>query len=85
MARQYDQVIDRLIVSEMFLAYLKLARGDATGAASIVSQAEQTARQKNYTFRLPDIAAVQVLIHLQQGNIDAAAKTLWNHCASKRK
>ena len=74
LARQYDQVIDRLILSELFLACLKLAQGDATGAASIVSQTEQTARQKNYTVRLPDIAAVQVLIHLQEGSIDAAAQ-----------
>ena len=32
LARQYDQVIDRLVLSELFLAHLKLARGDATGA-----------------------------------------------------
>ena len=35
LARQYDQVIDRLILSELFLASLKLARGDAIGAAHI--------------------------------------------------
>jgi LuxR family maltose regulon positive regulatory protein len=37
LAQQYDQVIDRLILSEMFLARLKLVRGDASGAAHILS------------------------------------------------
>ena len=73
LARQYDQVIDRLILSELFLARLKLARGDVTGAARILSQTEQTTRQKNFTVRLPDIAAAQVLILLRQGNLAAAA------------
>ena len=38
LAQQYDQVIDRLILSEMFLARLKLVRGDASGAAHLLSQ-----------------------------------------------
>ncbi|MFL6276214.1 MAG: LuxR family transcriptional regulator, partial [Blastocatellia bacterium] len=32
LAKQYDQVIDRFIVCEVFLARLKLARGDVAGA-----------------------------------------------------
>ncbi len=74
LARQYDQVIDRLILSELFLAQLKLARRDAIGAALILSQTEQTARQKNHTLRLPDIAYAQAMIHLHQGNVDEAAQ-----------
>jgi len=74
LARQYDQVIDRLILSELFLARLKLARGDAIGAARILSQTEQTTRQKNFTHRLPDIALAQVQILLHQGNTGAAAQ-----------
>jgi LuxR family maltose regulon positive regulatory protein len=74
LARQYDQVLDRLIVSELFLAQMKLARRDAIGAALILSQTEQTARQKNHTVRLPDIAYAQAMIHLHQGNVDEAAQ-----------
>ena len=74
LARQYDQVIDRLILSELFLAHLKLARGDAIGAASMASQTEQTARQKNFSMRLPDIAYAQALVFLRQGNTGAAAQ-----------
>lgn len=73
LARQYDQIIDRLILSELFLAGLKLARGDAVDAARILSQTEQTARQNNFAIRLPDIAATQALVHLRQGNLEAAA------------
>ena len=74
LARQYDQVIDRLILSELFLARLKLTRGDAVGAADILSQAEQTARQKNFTQRLADIVAAQAFILLRQSNIVAAVQ-----------
>ena len=41
LAKLSDQVIDRLILSELFLCYLHLARGDLTGAAHWLSQAEQ--------------------------------------------
>jgi LuxR family maltose regulon positive regulatory protein len=74
LAQQYDQVIDRLILSELFLARLKLARGDVAGAAGVLAQAEQKTRQNSFTFRLPEIAAAQVMIHLRQGTIDAAAQ-----------
>jgi LuxR family maltose regulon positive regulatory protein len=72
LAQQYDQVLDRLIMSELFLARLQLVRKDAVGAAHTLSQAEQTARQNNFTMDLPDIAAAQVMFHLHEGNIDAA-------------
>lgn len=74
LARQYDQVVDRFILSQLFLARLKLAQGDGIGAAHILSQTEQTARQKNFTQRLPDIAAAQILVLLCQGNVCAAAQ-----------
>ena len=44
LARQYDQVIDRLILSEVYLARTKLARRDATGAMIKIMQAERTSR-----------------------------------------
>jgi LuxR family maltose regulon positive regulatory protein len=73
MARQYDKVIDRFIISEVFLARLKLARGDVDGAAARLAQAEQSARQQNFLLRMPEIAVVQVLVLLQQGSLAAAA------------
>ncbi len=74
LARQYDRTIDRFIASEVLLAQVKLARGDVDGAAAMLAQTEQSARQKNFTHRLPAIAAVQVLILLRQGQVAAAAQ-----------
>jgi LuxR family maltose regulon positive regulatory protein len=74
LARQYDQVIDRFIISEVFLARLKLARGDVDGAAAWLAQAEQSARQKNFMLRMPEIAAAQVFVLLRQGSLAAAAQ-----------
>jgi len=74
LARQYDQVLDRLILSELFLCSLKLARGDVAGAAGILAQAEQQTRQSNNTFRLQDITAAQAMILFRQGNIGEAAQ-----------
>jgi LuxR family maltose regulon positive regulatory protein len=79
LARQYDRVIDRFIVSEVFLSRLKLARGDVDGAATLLAQTEQSARQKNFILRLPEIAAAQVLVLLRQGNLDAAADLAQTH------
>lgn len=73
-SRKYDRVIDRFIVSEVFLARMKLARGDIDGAATQLSQVEQSARQRNFLLRMPEIAAAQVLVLLRQGQTDAAAQ-----------
>ena len=48
LARQYDRAIDRFIISEVFLARLKLARGDVAGAAAMLAEAEQSVRQNNF-------------------------------------
>jgi len=66
-------VIDRFIVSEVFLSRLKLAQGDVDGAAALLAQTEQSARRQSFLLRMPEIAAAQVLVMLRQGNLDAAA------------
>jgi LuxR family maltose regulon positive regulatory protein len=72
LAHQYDQVIDRFIVCELFLARVLLAQGDEAGAAALVTEAEQSTRQRNFVHRLPEIAAAQVTLLLRQGNLDTA-------------
>ena len=74
MAQLCEQVIDRLISSEMVLSRLKLAQGDSVSAARFLLQAEQNARKWDLTVRLPDIAGSQALLHISQGNIGAAAQ-----------
>ena len=79
LAQQWDRVIDRFIVCEVFLARLKLARGDAAGAAAMLAEAEQSVRQHNFVHRIPEVAAAQVLVLLQQGDLEAAAHLAQTH------
>src|SRR6266540_3416576 len=71
LVRQYERMIDRFIVSEVFLARVKLARGDVAGAAAILAKASQSARQQNFIYRIPEIVAAQILVLLRQGNLTA--------------
>ena len=73
LARQYDKKIDRFIISEVFLARLRLARGDVAEAAAMLTEAEQSVRQNNYVQRMPEVAAAQAMVLLKQGNLAAAA------------
>ncbi len=74
LAQQYESVIDRFIVSETFLARLKLARGDMDGSIALLTEADLSARQRNFVLRRPEVAAAQVVTLLRQGNLTAAAQ-----------
>ena len=71
-------VIDRFIICEVFLARLKLARGDVAGAAAMLAETEQSVRQHNFVHRIPEVAAAQVLVLLRQGDLAAAAHLAQN-------
>jgi LuxR family maltose regulon positive regulatory protein len=73
LARQYESFIDRFVIAEVFLARLKLARGDVDGAATILAQADQSVRQQNFVHRMSEVAVAQVPVFLRQGNLAAAA------------
>jgi LuxR family maltose regulon positive regulatory protein len=79
LARQYDTVIDRFIVCEIFLARLKLAQGDVAGASAVLAQADQAARERNFVHRIPEVADAQVLTLLRQGELAAAAQLAQTH------
>jgi LuxR family maltose regulon positive regulatory protein len=57
----------------VFLARLKLVRGDESGAAALLAQAEQSVREHDFVHRMPEVVAVQVLMLLRQGSLTAAA------------
>jgi len=82
LTRQYDRVLDRFIISEVFLARLKLARGDVAGAAAMLAETEQSVRQNNFVHRMPEVAAAQVLLLLRQGDLAAAAHLAQTHLLS---
>jgi LuxR family maltose regulon positive regulatory protein len=79
LARQYERIIDRFIICEVFLARLKLARGEVAEAAAMLAQVDQSARQHNYVHRMPEIAAAQVLTLLRQGDLAEAAHLAQAH------
>jgi LuxR family transcriptional regulator, maltose regulon positive regulatory protein len=78
LARQIENT-DRFVSGEVFLARLKLAQGDAAGAAALLAEAGQSARQQNFVYRMPEVAAAQVLTLLRQGNLAAAAHLAQTH------
>jgi len=73
LARQYDSTIDRFILCELLLARVSLARGFVTAAAARLDGLAISARSPIYRHRLPEIAALQVMVLLRQGNVEAAA------------
>jgi LuxR family maltose regulon positive regulatory protein len=78
LARQ-KEMNDQPIAHEAFLARLKLAQGDVAGAAAIVERANQSIRQHNFIHRIPEVAAIQVLVLLRQGDVKAAANLTHEH------
>ncbi|MFZ0547936.1 MAG: LuxR C-terminal-related transcriptional regulator [Candidatus Promineifilaceae bacterium] len=71
--------IDTFASYSVFLAQLMLAREDVPGAVEALDEAEAFARRHNFLFRLPDVAAAQVLTLLRQGNLTAAARLAEKH------
>jgi LuxR family maltose regulon positive regulatory protein len=78
LARQLENT-DKWVAGEVLLARLKLAQGDVAGAAARLSEAGQSARQHNFVYRIPEVAAAQVLTLLRQGNLAAAAHLAQTH------
>lgn len=74
LARQFADIVERSVLGELFLARLKLARGEIGGAAALVAQAEQSAREHNFLPQMPEIAGVQMVVLLRQGDVAAAAR-----------
>jgi LuxR family transcriptional regulator, maltose regulon positive regulatory protein len=70
---------DRLVASEVVLARLRLAQGDAAGATALLDQAGQSARQQNFVDRIPEIVDAQVLTLLREGQLAAAAELAERH------
>jgi LuxR family maltose regulon positive regulatory protein len=79
LARLFESVIDRFLLCEVFLARLKLARGDVSGAAVLLAQASQSARHHRFVYRLPEIAEAQVRVLLRRGALAAAARLAATH------
>jgi LuxR family maltose regulon positive regulatory protein len=71
--------VDTFASYAVFLARLRLAQADVSGAAAILDAAEAFVRQHHFVFRMPEIAAAQVLVLLRQGHLTAAAHLAEKH------
>jgi LuxR family maltose regulon positive regulatory protein len=78
LARQIETT-DRFVASELFLARLKLAQDDLSGTAFLLAAADEAARRHNFVQQMPEVAAVQLLLLLRQGNLAAAAQLAQTH------
>jgi len=70
---------DIQVAGEVFLARLKLALGDVSGATVILAKADQYAHQHNYEHQLSEVAAARVLTLLHQGNLSDAFNLAERH------
>jgi LuxR family maltose regulon positive regulatory protein len=74
LSRQYSSEIDRFIFLEILLARIALARGRVTAAAARLEKLAAAASKPIFRHRLPEIAALQVLVLLRQGRMEEAAR-----------
>ena len=78
LARQIENT-DRTVGCELFLVRLKLARGDAAGAATLLATAAEQVHQNSYALQQPEVVALQTLLALRQDNLAAASEALGSH------
>ncbi|MFO7625498.1 MAG: hypothetical protein R6V73_14220, partial [Anaerolineales bacterium] len=57
----------------VFLARLRLAHRDISGAIAVLDEAEEFVRRHNFVFMMPEIVTAQVITMLHQANLAAAA------------
>ena len=77
-SRQMDRT-DTFVSYAVFVARLRLARGDLPGAVALLDDADAYARQHGFVFRGGEIAAARVLTLLRQGRLPAAAHLAQTH------
>jgi LuxR family maltose regulon positive regulatory protein len=70
LARQIE--LASFVTSELFLARLQIAQGDVTGAIASLAETEESVRQRNFMVRMPEVAAVQILALIRQGDLAIA-------------
>jgi LuxR family maltose regulon positive regulatory protein len=78
LTRQMESV-DTFASYGVFFAHLRLAQGDAAGAAAVLAEAEAFVHQHNFVHQIPAVAAARVLTLLHQGNVAAAAHLAETH------
>jgi LuxR family transcriptional regulator, maltose regulon positive regulatory protein len=76
---QQMESTDTVVSHAVFLARLRLAQADLPGSVAILDAAEAFVRRHHFVFRMPDIAAAQVLLLLRQADLTAASQLAQAH------
>jgi LuxR family maltose regulon positive regulatory protein len=78
LARQIESVSTSASYG-VFLARLRLAQRDVSGAIVVLDEAEEFVRRHNFEFMMPEIVTAQVITMLHQGDLAAAAHLAVKH------
>jgi LuxR family maltose regulon positive regulatory protein len=78
LARQLENV-DTPAACGVLLARVRLARGDAAAALTMLAETEQFVQQRQFERWVGEITAVRIQTHLHQGNLAAAAQLAESH------
>ncbi|MCB9420212.1 MAG: AAA family ATPase [Ardenticatenaceae bacterium] len=78
MTQQMENV-DSFASYGVFLSHLMLARGDVSSAVTVLEEAEAFVHQNNFEFRMPTVAAAQVLTLLRGGDLEKATQLAEMH------
>ena len=70
---QQIESVETGVSHKVFLARLLLAQGDVSAVDAVFQEAEAYIRQHNFLFRMADVAAIQVVVSLSQGDLVTAA------------
>jgi len=73
LGQPYKEQNDIVVACEVFTARLQLTKRDIASAAESLAKAEQSARQYNFAYQIPEIAAARVLMLLLEKDLIAAA------------
>jgi LuxR family maltose regulon positive regulatory protein len=74
LARQYESNVDVPVSCQVFLARLKLTRGELAGATDLLAEADAAVREHNFSRLVPEVTAARVQALLLQGDVAAAAE-----------
>ncbi|WP_318247305.1 LuxR C-terminal-related transcriptional regulator [Halobacillus litoralis] len=73
LARQIEGV-DSFVACEILLARIQLAKGSPEEAASILNDALRSARKHDFTYQLPKIFELKIMIIIHNGNLQEAER-----------
>ena len=76
---QQIESVATVVSHKIFLARLLLARGDVSAVDAVFQEADAYMHQHDFVFRMADLAAIQVIVLLHQGDLVTAADLAQTH------